>query len=163
MPIFYVDSSAVVKRYLPEQGTDLMNLLLENPSSEDRFYTSFLSVLEVTSALHRSATTRQMVGALVDEILARFRDDFDSLMRLWPLNNELVTASIPVVERHRLRSGDAIHLATALRIASITPGVASIMVSSDQQLLNSAEESGLNVLDPSALGASSKLIRLRAT
>jgi hypothetical protein len=43
MPLFYLDTSALVKRYRTEQGTEVVEQLLTNFSPEDRFFTSFLS------------------------------------------------------------------------------------------------------------------------
>ena len=55
MPLFYLDTSALVKRYRTEQGTQVVEQLLANFSPEDRFFTSFLSIIELTSAILRVA------------------------------------------------------------------------------------------------------------
>ncbi len=51
MTVFYLDTSAIIKRYRRESGTDLVDQLLESPRAEDRFCTSFLTVLELTSGI----------------------------------------------------------------------------------------------------------------
>ena len=148
MPVFYVDTSALVKRYRLEQGTDVIDSLFNNPLPEDRFYTSFLSVLEVTSAVHRRLGLGQLDGALAHEILARLRRDLQDYFRLWPLNNDVVAAAVSVIEQYKLRSMDAIHLATALAIASLAPGLSIVMVSSDHEIIRAADAVGLGVLNP---------------
>ena len=52
MTVFYLDTSAIVKRYRTEKGTEFIDRLFkEIETSEHRLATSFLSVLEFVSAL----------------------------------------------------------------------------------------------------------------
>lgn len=53
MPPFYLDTSALVKRYRMEFGSYVVDELIDQPPSGDLLFTSFLAVLEVTSAVHR--------------------------------------------------------------------------------------------------------------
>jgi len=46
MAIFYVDTSAIVKRYRREKGTEVIDELLEDPPLADRFYISFLKFMQ---------------------------------------------------------------------------------------------------------------------
>jgi predicted nucleic acid-binding protein len=69
-----------------------------------------------------------------------------------------------VVEQHKLRSADALHLAAAQTIAGLAPGVLTVMVTSDRKLLTAAEAvrlGVLDVLDPQASGAAEKVKELR--
>lgn len=161
MPIFYLDSSALVKRYRIEQGTEVVEKLLANPLLEDRFFISFLSVIELTSGILRLVRGRQLSENTVKEILARFRRDARRLLRVWPLNEEVATDAVTVVEEHRLRSADAIHLATAQRIASLAQVATIVLVSSDRELLDSAETAGFVPFDPQTRGSADKLKELR--
>src|SRR6266576_2494494 len=114
MPVFYLDASAIVKRYRAESGTAVVDELLTRPRPTDEFLTSFFSVLEVTAAILRLALSRQLDDFYARQILARFRQDRRDRLGVLPLDNTVVVTAISVVERYRLRSGDAIHLATAL-------------------------------------------------
>lgn len=160
MPIFYLDASAIVKRYRQEElGSDFMIQLIENASSLDEFYTSFISVLEVTAAITRRIEAKDRLN----EILSRFNRDAQEILRLWPLNQELILKAIPVVEQHKLRTGDAIHLATALDISSIegdTPDM--VMVSSDNELIEASTNSNMAHLDPFNADAIHQLNRMRS-
>lgn len=49
MPVFYLDTSAIIKRYYLEQGSDIVDELFEQPLPGDGFHTSFLTLLEVAS------------------------------------------------------------------------------------------------------------------
>jgi len=162
MPVFYIDTSALVKRYRTEQGAGVVEVLLSDPLPEDRFFLSFLSVIELTSGILRLARGRQLREETASEILARFRGDIRTLFRIWPLNEEVAADALSQVEEHRLRSADAIHLATAQKIASLASGATVVMVSSDQELLDATHATGLVILDPRAPGSLEKLKQLRA-
>lgn len=161
MPIFYLDTSALVKRYRTEQGTEVIEALLANPLPEDRFFVSFLSIIELTSGVLRLTKGGQLSEDTANEILARFRRDLRELFRVWPLNEEVAVSAVTVVEEHKLRSADALHLATAQRIASLAPGAQTVMVSSDSELLRAAGVAGLITLDPQARESIETLKQLR--
>ena len=152
MPIYYLDTSAIVKRYVDEQGTNVMDRLLDNAGSDSRFYTSLLSTLEFTSVITRLANGGQLEREAAFIVLARFRQDLREIFRLWPLDASILRAALAVVERHALRSADAIHLATASSIFSLAPELDGILVSSDRELLSAAVSSGVGVLDPQNSG-----------
>lgn len=161
MPVFYLDTSALVKRYRTEQGTEVVERLLSSPAPHDRFFLSFLSVIELTSGILRLAKGGQLPEDTAHEILARFRRDVRNLFLLWPLGDEIAASAVTAVEEHRLRSTDAIHLATAQKIASLASGTQAVMVSSDRELLDAAAAAGLIPLDPQARGSAEKLSQLR--
>lgn len=98
----------------------------------------------------------------MDRMLAQFSSDVANLIQLWPLDNEIVAGAIGVVSHDLLRSADAIHLATAMRVAELTEETATVMVTSDRELLVAAERSRLVTLNPEALDATEVLIKVRA-
>ena len=152
MPVFYLDTSAILKRYRDEQGTEVVDRLLLNPGPDDRFFTSFLSALEVWSAISRLVRSGQIDRNAAENVLARFREDAHRVILLWPLDNAILTAAILVAERHGLRSGDAIHLATAASIFSLATESETVLVSSDRELLEAAMQAGMGVLNPQDAG-----------
>ena len=161
MAVFYLDASALVKRYRTEQGTAVVDVLLDRRRSEDRFYTSLLSLLEVTSAIHRRLAARYLDELLAQAILARFRGElFDSVCTS-PLDDDTLSSAVTVVERHKLRSGDAIHLATALALAAAAPNAQVVVVTSDRELVRSSVGSGLAVLNPTEVDAMAQLREFR--
>lgn len=161
MPVFYLDTSALVKRYRTEQGTEVVEQLLSNPSPEDRFFISFLSIIELTSAVLRLVRGGQLREETANQLLARFRRDVQDLFRVWPLNEDIAASAVQVVEARRLRSADALHMATAETIASLASGACAVMVSSDRELLDAAGAAGLVPLDPQTPGSADKLKQLR--
>ena len=162
MPAFYMEASAIVKHYLPEAGSDVVSELLTAPPVADRFHTSVLSLVEVTSAIYRQVRAGRLEGRSAREALAAFRVTLAAHFTVWPLGDETVTAAAVVAEQHRLRAGDALHLAAALSIAALTPQDPLVLVSSDSELLAAATAAGLPVLDPAGPGAGALLRQLRA-
>lgn len=161
MPVFYFDTSALVKRYRTELGTELVETLLADPGPQDRFFISFLSIIELTSGILRLAKGRQLREDSAREILARFRGDVHELLRVWPLDEEVAAAAVTVAEDHRLRAADSIHLATAQTIASVVSDTRVVMVSSDRELLEAAGAAGVTPLDPQATDAAERLRQAR--
>lgn len=161
MTVFYLDTSAIVKRYRGEKGADVMHHLFDDPPPEDRFYTSFLSVLELTSSIVRLARSSQLSQETAGEILARFRLDTQKNFRLLPLDDEVGTKAVSIVEDHGLRSADAIHMATAALIFAGVSGIKPALVSSDRELLQAAKSGGMETLDPTEAGSIEALGALR--
>ena len=171
MPAFYLDASAIVKHYLPEAGSDVVSELLTAPPVADQFHTSVLSTVEVTSALQRQVPAGRLDERSAHEALAAFRATLVAHFSVWPLAEDTVTAAVAVAEQHKLRAGDALHLASALSIAALAPQPSGpalsraeglVLVSSDSELLGAAAAAGLVVLDPAAPGAGAILRQLRA-
>ena len=161
MAIFYLDTSALVKRYRSEQGTELVDQLVTVSAPEDRFYFSFLTVIELTSGIMRLVKGNRLPENIANEILARFRQDVRDLYQVWPLDEIIARSAVSVVKDHRLRSGDAIHLATALVVASLAPDVPFILVSADQELLEAAASAVITTLDTEKPTAFQELMRIR--
>lgn len=147
MPFYYLDTSAVLKRYITsEAGADFMRILLEESMADDVFCLSSFGVLEVNAAIRRRLRNEDMVN----EAIRKVGQDSISLFRVIPTDDDLLRRALFVLETHRLRAGDAIHLATALSIAATTDDSQVFMVSSDAELLEASEAAGIGALDPQA-------------
>jgi uncharacterized protein len=162
MSLFYVEASAFVKHYLPEAGSDVVSELLVAPAVTDRFYTSLLSIVEVTAAMYRQVRAAQLREPRAQEAVAHLRRTLSGLFGVWPLSIETMSAAVAAAEGHRLRAGDAIHLATALATAALAAPDRLVLVSSDGELAQAAAAAGLAVLDPAGPGALASLRGLRA-
>lgn len=110
----YAESSAVLAWLLGEARGGLVAALL---GAADLVVTSELTLVEVDRALHRSVAT----GAMDASTAERLREQLEATTTEWAI--EPVSAA--VVDRARrdfphdaIRALDAIHLATALVIAS---------------------------------------------
>lgn len=150
MAVFYADSSVLVKRHLPERGSAWFRALTA-PRSGNRIETARLSIVEVVSAFNRRVRegTLQPVdyAAIRDDFLARCRRHY----RLVPIMNVLLGHTRVLLERHPLRTYDALHLASALTvnaqlIGAGRPGLT--FLAADARLLTAAAAEGLAVDNP---------------
>ncbi|MBM3274322.1 MAG: type II toxin-antitoxin system VapC family toxin [Candidatus Sericytochromatia bacterium] len=113
--IVYLDTSALVKRYVREDGSDRV---VEVCSQENAFnlVSSELVVAEMASSLAR----RQREGLLGAEMLRAvwraFIGDSTRQYRLHSVDRDVLTEGRRLLLAHSLRTLDALHLATAGRI-----------------------------------------------
>lgn len=61
MTVFYLDTSALVKRYKTEEGSEAIDHLYEELPMGSHLATSFLSVLEFVSAIRRLLTANSIL------------------------------------------------------------------------------------------------------
>ena len=160
MPIYYyLDASAVVKRYLTsEAGAEFIGILLEDAMPNEVFYISTFGVLEVNAAIRRRIRNERAL----DEALRKFGQDSVGILRVIPTNEVLLQQALPVVHTHSLRAGDAIHLATALSVAADANNEQVYMVTSDHELLAAASAAGIGAIDPQSDEAIDGLLHIRA-
>jgi len=72
MPVYYFDTSAILKRYRNELGTDVVDRLFDSPQGDSQFYISFRTILELTSSILRLVKGGQLSQSVADDMLARF-------------------------------------------------------------------------------------------
>lgn len=138
--ILYLDSSSLVKLYVPEEGSEDVIRWAE---AADDMMTSIVALPEVMSALMR----RRNSGTLAQQTFEAARED---LGRDWPtfphvMVDELLAADL--VARHGVRGFDAIHLAAALSVDADTDSAELAFVSFDTKQRAAARAEGLFVLE----------------
>jgi uncharacterized protein len=149
LTVYYFDSSAIVKRYVDEQGSDYVEQLLSAPSHI--IYTSCLAEVEVASAITRRGYGARLSEATISMNLREFQDDFDERYRALDVTRELMRQAVQMARKHRLRGYDAMHLATArdLLLQGTRHALPRVtMVSADGDLNAAAEAEGIGFLNP---------------
>jgi len=110
---YYLDASALVKRYVDEVGSDWLRTIIAS-TRPLLLFTSRMTIVEVISAFAR----RVREGSLSSEELAIARDAFRSdclnEYRIMPPTMTVIDLACALLEQHPLRAYDATHLATAL-------------------------------------------------
>lgn len=146
----YLDTSALIKRYVAETGSEWVRALAD-PTSGNLLLTSRLTIVETRSALAR----RRREAPIGD-------DDHSLLLRVLASHAlaqyHFVEVEAPVVElagtlldRHILRAYDAVQLASALIIdqALVAAGLSPLVfVAADDRLLIAAQAEGLPTDNP---------------
>lgn len=158
MIIYYLDTSAILKLYLlSESGAEFMRRLIEGTTHDEAFYISSFGLLEVKAAIVRRISD---IG-VIERALSQFSQDMANLLKIVRLNEYILYQALSETENHRLRAGDAIHLATALSIATTVDSSQVFMVCSDAELLEASQAAGIGALDPQADDAIDGLRRIR--
>ena len=140
--IAYVDASALVKLLVPEADSSIMEDLWE---LFDDPYTSLLGYAELRSAVAAAARDRRLDGAAA--IVTRLQlDVLWSRVAAVEVDEQLVRGAADLSDRHALRAGDAIHLASALRIAAGP----TTFIAFDGRLRDAATAEGLIVMPEAA-------------
>lgn len=152
MSRYYLDASALVKRYVNEAGSDWLRATIA-PSRSQLLFTSRMTIVEVISAFAR----RVRDGSLTIEEFASARDLFrgDCLdeYQIMPPTIAVVDSASILLERHPLRAYDAIHMATALGAQQFLADQnypALTFLSADDRLNQAAAAEGLAVDNPNA-------------
>lgn len=134
---YFLDSSALVKRYLPEPGSDAVRALFRR---RRRLAVSRLAYAEVVAAVARAWRENLIDDAARDKILDTIDRDFGTFEVTevrW-----LIIDRIPaLVLRQPLRAYDAVQLASALTVKE--RGASVDFWGGDGRLITAARAEGL--------------------
>lgn len=144
MNVVYVDTSAFVKLYIQEAGTDRIRTRL---GMADTVASSTLIWPETLATLARRRRESLLDTDEHERVRRQFQIDYSALVTV-DLDGRVLELVDDVLCRHPLRSADAVHLASALLLAE--SGLSVEFVASDRPLLTAARSSRLSVFDPSA-------------
>lgn len=139
----FFDSSALVKRYVAEAGRETVDFLVETAGVGA---VSRLAYAEVLAALYRRRSAMPVDDAAFAAGVAAFREDWRALTVV-EMTAEALGQVDQVIEKHRLRGADSIHLATALWLRRMALADL-VLVAADRELLAAARREGFAVIDP---------------
>lgn len=154
MPNYFLDTSALAKRYHKESGSEYMDRILEQP--ESRSVISHLSIVELESVLAIKTRTGEIDEQALQVARRRFRAD---------IARQRLVVALPVHERHfhsarklliqygvaeGLRTLDALQLAIALDLRQL--GQVDVLVAADQRLCRVASMAGCPAVNPEKPG-----------
>lgn len=149
--LYYFDSSATVKRYAPEKGSEWVKSIVE-PTAGNIVYLGQVGVVEIAAALSRKVRTEELTQEDYEATLWLFLADVrNEEYIVAPLSDQVVELAVDLTRRHPLRGYDAVHLATAIVLntalleAKLSP---LIFVSADGTLCEAARGEGLSAEDP---------------
>ena len=139
--ILYFDSSALVKRYVEEQGSsDVLDWMDDSELNG----TVLVTRAEVAAAITR-AVRRQVVSQEdARQFLELFHKEWRNYTRL-PITEALVARADALACEHNLRGYDAVHLAAALTWQELLE-LPVTLVTYDRELAEAARTLGMAVL-----------------
>ena len=145
MPSFYVDSSALVKRYRNEEGSRRVGELLDNA---DRLLIARLTAVEVSSALVRRARATKLPAKELRAAITALDNDLSRSFDVIELDEPVMEQAVTMARKHGLRGADAIQLACLLLAQRAIPNAEAILLSSDDDLNAAAAAEGLRAENP---------------
>ncbi len=164
MILYYMETSALLKRYRTEPGSDVIVELLERRRPDETFITSYFTLLEVEATAARALKARLLDQGAYGAFLGRFALDAGGFLVFQPVTNDTVRQAAEVTRRYALRGADALHLATViLGSRNVVEATETVIVTSDRELCAAAEADGWQVLNPQVAQAEALLNTLRAT
>ena len=149
MAFYYLETSALVKLYVREPGTERV-LALATRSSENRLAILDLSQVELRSAIRRRERAGDIPTLAANELLATFKVHIEARFVIQKITDFVLDIASVLVDRHTLRAFDAIQLAGYVVLKSSARSDMPTFVCSDQALLVAAKQEGMVILDPSS-------------
>lgn len=136
--ILYLDSSVLAKLYVDEDGSDEAS---QEAAEATTLVTSALAFPEVTAMFARRRRERVMTTKEVATAMARFREDWASIMAV-TLDADLTLAAARLAAEHGLKGADAVHLASFERILATTEDDDVRFLCADERLSKAARKLG---------------------
>ena len=138
----FLDTSALLKRYISEKGSDVVDSLFREEA--DR-YVSSLGIVECFSNLRRlheveRALTEVQYKTLCASVLSDIESGMITITEAMPTD---IASAVSILQKQYMTPIDALQIAIALGLGRDT-----VFVSSDTKLNRIAEQYRLKVLDP---------------
>jgi uncharacterized protein len=109
--MLYLDSSALIKRYVQEEGS---KAVISRFKSGETIYTSVLSFAEVHSAFGRKYRDKQLSSGKKKTLVDEFLYDWLFSLTVLELTTDTMTALSTLCEEYFLKTSDAVHLSAAI-------------------------------------------------
>jgi len=156
MVTFYFDTSAIVKRYHREVGSDVLDRIFE---LKDGFATSFWTILKFIVAFSFMVRRNELSREAFSTVTSLFLKEVLGMFAITSVNDELVASAALMATKHALPSADYLQLASAISLRSALQPVKErvVLVCSDKELCKVAEEEGIEFIDPEEENALKKL------
>jgi uncharacterized protein len=147
--VYFVDSSALVKRYVQEVGTPWVRRLTHRGQAHE-IYLASITPVELTAAVARRRRGKTLSAPQASSILSRFRKHLAGRYTVLELTPVLLAEAMRLANSHELRAYDAVQLAAVLELKRqwVDAGISVVLVSADQDLNDAAAVEGLTVEDP---------------
>ena len=142
MEYLFFDTSALVKRYYEEDGSEKVDELIED--EESTVVISSLSVIETTSAFRRKHNQGEIAQDTMNQLLSIFFEEAIEDFVIVPIDESFMEYSFDLTLTEDLRTLDSLQLSAALTVNQEDLN----FVSADRKLNTVAEEQGLETRNP---------------
>jgi predicted nucleic acid-binding protein len=155
-PHYFMDSSAVVKRYVDEVGSAWIRRLCEARDPETDHKSNAVLIAEITrvevaaAIARRVKKTKELDESEGDDAYGLFLEHAEDDYQIVPITPALVRSAAQLARRYALRAYDAVQLATALHSNNLLKanGLSLTFVAGDETLLRAAQVEGMAADNP---------------
>lgn len=146
MTFLYVDTSALVKCYIAEDGSDDVIALMADAAA---VATSLVTRTEVAAALSKAVRDDRVDEDEAQRAHRKFLREWPDFGRV-PVTDALVERADALAWEHGLRAYDSVQLAAALACEDMVGalGVDVVLATFDRQLRKAAARAGLSTWPP---------------
>jgi predicted nucleic acid-binding protein len=149
LALYYLETSALVKLYVYEVGTDrLLGLTASNAGH--RFAIVSLAQVEFRSAIRGRQRRGEIPNNTADELIESFLRHAEGRFLIQTFSDSLLDVASALIDSYPLRAYDAVQLAGYIVLRSISGSEEPTFVCADKVLLATARNEGCPVLDPSS-------------
>lgn len=142
MRYYFLDTSALVKRYHLEVGTDVIDEVFD--SADRVIVISNISISEFVSTINRKKNEKEITQDDLDLVLSKFYADIMEQLTVIGIDDSHIISSLELILKHNLKALDSLQLAIALELSDLD----LIFVSADSKLCETAEKERLKVVNP---------------
>jgi predicted nucleic acid-binding protein len=150
MTLYYLDASALVKRYVAEPGSAFVTRLT-SPSASNEVWLATIGCVELVAALYRCVNTGALSSSSAWNAEQAFRGDLQQMFQPIDLTSSILARAMGLAKLHYLRAYDAVQLATVADLQNDRRALNlswPIFLSADQRLNQAALADGILVDDP---------------
>jgi len=145
--LVYLDSSSIVKRYIEEKGSQIVDVVYERAeASKLRFAFSIWNAGEVLGVLDRYLSRRllsenEFKTALSDFLSESIKMTRLSSLQILPITTKSLTESWLLTLKHHL------YVADALQLAASKEADCNLILSADDELIQIARNEGIEAIN----------------
>ncbi len=147
----YLDTSALVKRYCEESGSDVVNEVFERGNE---IVTSYWTLAEAIAAIDKKVAKRQISEEERDFVISVLFSDVLNGITFVKFSNDFIEAIIEKILTHHISTDDA------LQLVSCIVSLSQIILAADKSLIRAAKWEGLTAFDVENSGERERLRRL---
>lgn len=147
MPVYYLETSALVKYYVTEPGSTWVRQSVDDESNV--IFTAEIAITEVSAALGVIARIGRVSRRMCDELWGKFKQDVLTRFELLPTHRVIINRAADLCQRYPLRGFDAVQLASGLELqrtlAESEEGIRVTFVSGDDRAVDAAKAEGFAI------------------
>jgi uncharacterized protein len=147
--LYYLETSALVKLYIHEDGTERL-LRLTAGDAGHRFAILSLAQIEFRAAVRRRQRAGEIPATEADGLVESFRRHAEGRFLIQAFSDSVLDVALLLIDSYPLRGYDAAQLAGYLELRSTSGSDEPTFICSDKALLTAAQNEGCPVLDPSS-------------